>query len=99
MNYITPTILVAVIVIAHTVAIRSLSYDMTDRVPVIALINDHASWFMKLTVSPVTINFYATLTSFFATLALMGVVAKNWRTYVRDIQRGVVRAEVLMRLA
>lgn len=97
MRYVIIFSLILVIVISHLVSIRSLSYDMTEKVPMIALINDHAAWLMRLTINPITINYYSTIISLFTTALLMFVLAINWRVYVRDIRRGVIRAEVLMR--
>lgn len=99
MRYFTIAVLVLLIVAAHLVAIRSVAYKLTEKVPMIALINDHAAWLMRITVDPATINYYATIVSLASTSLLMGVLAWNWRAYVQDIRRGVVRAEVLMRSA
>nr|QTW97809.1 hypothetical protein [Mononegavirales sp.] len=99
MRYFTIAILLLVIVAAHVVAMRSLTYKLNEKVPMIAIINDHAAWFMRITVDPATINYYATIVSLASTSILMGVLAWNWRAYVQDIRRGVVRAEVLMRSA
>lgn len=99
MKYTILFFLVSVIVMSHLVTIRTLSYDMTEKIPIIALINDHAAWLMRLTINPITINYYSTIVSLTTTALLMFVLAINWRTYVRDIRRGVVRAEVLMRSA